>query len=346
MINAAVIGATGYTGIELIRLLKNHPEVQIKSITSQSFVGEQLADIYPTVRGQVSMNLEEMDFDSMLDDVDVIFLALPHGHSAEAALKAVEKKVKVIDLGADFRFRNVNEYEDWYKVKHPAAEICSRAVYGLPEIHEEAIKKADVIGNPGCYPTSVILGLAPVLAEGLIELTSIISDSKSGVSGAGRKPSLTSHYAEVNENINPYGVASHRHMPEIEQELSSLAGEDVKITLTPHLVPMTRGILSTIYAKLKNEAAEQELRRLYEDYYQGRRFVHLLPPGQWPHTKWVYGSNNCQINITLDQRTGRLIIMSVIDNLVKGASGQAVQNLNLIYGLPEETGLDFLAIYP
>lgn len=346
MIKASVIGATGYTGVELVRILSRHPQVRLVSLTSRSHQGEAIREIYPSLMGKVNIQCAEMDTFQLVKQSDVIFVALPHGHSGAIVEEGIKQGKKVIDLGADFRFRNYRTYEEWYQVKHENPELTKEAVYGLPEIHRGKIKEAKIIANPGCYPTSVILALAPALGSGLIETNTIMVDAKSGLSGAGRGASLGTHYGEVNENINPYGVASHRHTPEIEQELNCLADEFFPIVFTPHLVPMTRGILTTCYAKLKPNVSEHQIRHVYQDFYAGEPFVHLLKLGQWPHTKWVYGSNNCLINLTIDHRTGNLILCSVIDNLVKGAAGQAVQNMNLLFDLPETMSIDFNGIYP
>ena len=339
MIKASVIGATGYTGVELVRLLDKHEQVELKYLTSQTYEGQEYASVYPNLAGYCTKECVAGDISKIVAESDVIFVALPHGHAVEVAKKADAQGKKLIDLGADFRFDDGAIYEKWYKVAHGDHELLSKSVYGLPEINRAEIKEASIIGNPGCYPTSVILGLAPALQHKLIEPNSIIIDAKSGVSGAGRKLALTSHFVEVNENINAYGVGNHRHTPEIEQELGKLAGESLTVSFTPHLVPMTRGILSTIYATLKGNWTTAEVRKIFQDFYHDEPFVHLLPEGQWPHTKWVYGSNNCHLNLLVDPRTNRLIITSAIDKLIKGAAGQAVQNMNLLFDLPETTGL-------
>lgn len=346
MIKASIIGATGYTGVELIRLLYRHEQVELIALSSQSFAGDEFASIYPSLTNFCQKKCVEADIPRIIDQSDLIFVALPHGHAVAVVKEALAQGKKVIDLGADFRFDDGTIYETWYNVAHTGKELLPQAVYGLPEMHREKISRTQVVGNPGCYPTSVILGLAPALENGLIDENSIIIDAKSGVSGSGRKPTLTSHYVEANENVNAYGVASHRHTPEIEQELGKLAGKELKVSFTPHLMPMTRGILSTIYASLDGTWTTGEIREIYQKYYQEEPFVHLLPEGQWPHTKWVYGSNNCHLNLTVDARTGRLIITSVIDNLVKGASGQAIQNMNLLFGLPETTALLAPGMHP
>lgn len=340
------MGATGYTGVELVRLLSLHQEVELVALTTQSYEEQEYDQVYPSMTGYVDKKCVSQDSQDFIAESDVIFVALPHGHAVPVAREALKQGKKVIDLGADFRFDRREVYEQWYKVEHSGEDLLEEAVYGLPEIRREAIKGARLIANPGCYPTSIILALAPALKHGLIDPDSIIIDAKSGVSGAGRKLTLSSHYGEVNEGVHAYGVAGHRHTPEIEQELGKLAGKEVRVSFTPHLLPMTRGILSTIYAQAQEGLTEKKLRETYGEFYEHEPFVHLLPPGQWPHTKWVYGSNNCLLGLTLDTRTGRVIICSAIDNLVKGASGQAVQNMNLMFGLPETTGLKFPGIYP
>ncbi|MGI9861109.1 N-acetyl-gamma-glutamyl-phosphate reductase [Moorella naiadis] len=339
MIKVGIIGATGYTGAELVRILSRHPQVELVALTSRSYAGEEMAGVYPALTGSTDLNCEDLTPEEVMDRAEVIFIALPHGHAVPVATRARERGIKVIDLGADWRFRDAGTYEEWYKVPHGNHKLAARAVYGLPEIHREAIRSAGLVANPGCFPTSAILGLAPLLQGGYIDPETIIIDSKTGVSGAGRGAKVTSLFVECNENINPYGVAGHRHTPEIEQELSALAGRAVTVTFTPHLLPISRGILSTMYASLARPATEAELRQVYREFYAGAAFVHLLPPGQWPHTRWVYGSNNCHINLAVDSRTGRVVVASAIDNLTKGASGQAVQNLNLMFGFPETMAL-------
>ncbi|MDN5343946.1 MAG: N-acetyl-gamma-glutamyl-phosphate reductase [Clostridia bacterium] len=339
MIKAGIIGATGYTGAELVRILARHPEVELVALTSRTYAGEDIASVYPALTGYAALPCADLTPEEVLARCQVVFIALPHGHAVPVAARAAAKGVKVIDLGADLRFRDAKTYEEWYRVPHHDPELAARAVYGLPEIHREAIRGAAVVANPGCYPTSAILGLAPLLKGGYIDPATIIIDAKSGVSGAGREAKVTSLFVECNENINPYAVAGHRHTPEIEQELGALAGTAVKVSFTPHLLPISRGILSTIYASLARPVTEAALRQVYQDFYTGEPFVHLLPPGRWPHTRWVYGSNNCHLNLALDGRTGRVVVASAIDNLTKGASGQAVQNLNLMYGFPETTAL-------
>ncbi|MCG0277158.1 MAG: N-acetyl-gamma-glutamyl-phosphate reductase [Thermanaeromonas sp.] len=346
MLKVGIIGATGYTGAELVRLACRHPRLELVALTSQTFSGQEMDRVYPSLHGFCSHICEDLSPEEVLSRAEVVFLALPHGHSVPIVEEALRRGVRVIDLGADLRFRDVRVYEEWYGLKHPNPELAAQAVYGLPEIHREEIASARVVANPGCYPTSVILALAPLIKAGYGELDSIVIDAKSGVSGAGRKTEIGYLFTECNESLHPYGVARHRHTPEIEQELSLMAGRKVTVSFTPHLVPITRGILSTIYVNLKAEVSEEELRKLYEEFYREARFVKLLPPGLWPHTRWVYGSNFCHINFTLDRRTGRLILASAIDNLTKGASGQALQNLNLMFGWPEDLGLNYPGLSP
>lgn len=346
MIKTGIIGATGYTGVELVRLLSRHPGVEIVGLTSQTYSGKSFDSVFPSAVNFTDLILEPQDAENLAERCDVIFTALPHGVSMDVVEIIADKGKKVIDLGADYRFDEVQVYEEWYRVKHKTPVLAEQAVYGLPELHRELIGQANVIGNPGCYPTSIILGLAPLLKHGLIDPKTIIADSKSGVSGAGRGLNLTSLFSEVNDNFKAYNIGAHRHTPEIEQELGKLAGQKLTISFSPHLVPMNRGILSTIYASLKGPGTTGELLDLYNEFYLDEYFVRIHPEGQYPQTKWVYGSNFCDIGLTVDARTGRVVVVSAIDNLVKGAAGQAVQNMNITLGLPEKTGLDFAPIFP
>ncbi|MBO8137895.1 MAG: N-acetyl-gamma-glutamyl-phosphate reductase [Desulfotomaculum sp.] len=346
MIKAAVIGATGYTGAELVRILSRHPEVELVALTSRSCAGTPYYQVYPHLYKYIEKECQALDLKSLVAESDVIFTALPHGHSMEIAAEVVKQGKKMVDLGADFRLNSVQQYESWYKVEHQMPDLLPQAVYGLTELNRNKISSSTLVANPGCYPTTALLGLAPLINNKLIDVSSIIIDSKSGVSGAGRKLSLKTHYSEVNENFQAYGVAAHRHTPEIEQELCKLAGEEVTISFTPHLVPMTRGMLSTIYASLTKEMNQEQINSLYQEYYSGEYFIRVLPPGVLPQTKALAGSNFCDLAVTLDSRTGRVIILSAIDNLVKGASGQAVQNMNVMFGLDEKLGLDMVGIYP
>ncbi|MDK2887769.1 MAG: N-acetyl-gamma-glutamyl-phosphate reductase [Thermoanaerobacter sp.] len=346
VVKASVIGATGYAGAELVRLLNAHPQVELVGLTTQSYAGKAFWEVYPHLYGYVDLVCEEQDLPALVERSDVIFTALPHGHAMAVAREVVGRGKALVDLGADFRLHDPAVYQEWYKVEHTAAELLPQAVYGLPEIHREKIRSARLVANPGCYPTSVILALAPLLKEGLIDTGSIIIDSKSGVSGAGRGLSLNTHYCEVNESIKAYGVAAHRHTPEIEQELSALAGKKVLVSFTPHLTPMIRGILSTIYARLAGQKSTEEILALYREFYRQEKFVRVLPAGMLPATKMVAGSNHCDIGLVVDRRTGRVVIISAIDNLIKGAAGQAVQNMNIMFGLAEDTGLYGPGVYP
>jgi len=346
MIKVSIIGATGYTGVELLRFLSRHPEVEIVGLTSQSYAGQAFTDIFPSARRFTGLLCEEQDPARLAEKSDVVFTALPHGVSMDVAEAVVEHGKKVIDLGADYRFDDVAIYEEWYKVGHKTPALAVEAVYGLPEIHRAEIQKARIVGNPGCYPTSITLGLAPLLKHKLVCNKSVIIDAKSGVSGGGRGLNLAFHYAECNENLKAYNIGIHRHTPEIEQELGKLAGEKLTVSFTPHLIPMTRGILSTMYASLHKTQSVDELLELYRDFYKDEYFVRVMDKGRYPQTKWVAGSNFCDIGLAVDPRTNRVVVVSAIDNLVKGASGQAIQNLNILFGLPEKTGLEYPGMWP
>jgi N-acetyl-gamma-glutamyl-phosphate reductase len=339
LINAAVLGATGYTGTELVRLISNHPGAELVLVSSESQAGKKISEVHPQMLKMVDLTLEQMQPDKIPASVDVVFCALPHGKSAAAVSLLHKKGMRVIDLSADFRLKEPELYKEWYALDHPAPSLLPEAVYGLPELYRDQIKNTRLVANPGCYPTSILLALAPLLKADLAETGKIIIDAKSGVSGAGRAPRQPFHFPECTENFKAYRVASHQHTPEIEQELGKLAGEKLRVTFTPHLVPMVRGILSTIYIELKNHKSEKELYGLYDSFYTGSTFVRVLEPPMLPETRYVRGSNFCDIALRFDPRTGQVVIISVIDNLVRGASGQAVQNMNLMFGLPEETGL-------
>lgn len=346
MIKASIIGATGYAGVETVRLLARHPQTELALLTSQTYAGQQIEDVYPHLQGFISLKLSEQDVETAAAASDVVFIALPHGHAVPVVEAVVRAGKKVIDLGADFRFRNTAVYEEWYKVQHKAPELSRKAVYGLPEIFREEIKEAQVVGNPGCFPTGAALALYPLVANQLVDLSTIIIDSKSGVSGAGRSAVVGSLYAEAAESMKAYNVAKHRHIPEIEQTMSRLAGEKVLVSFTPHLTPMIRGILTTVYASLNEKGQSMDLGELYQEQYREEYFVRVHPNGVWPQTKWVTGSNFCDIGLTVDSRTNRVVVTSVIDNLVKGAAGQAVQNMNILFGLPENTGLEMVPLNP
>lgn len=345
MINVAIYGASGYTGEELLRLLVGHPGARVVAVTSRRYAGIPVAEVYPVFSGLMDLSYQDVSPEAVAEQADVVFLALPHGVSMAFAPLFVKTGKKVIDLSADFRIHDVKTYEAWYG-SHKAPRALAQAVYGLPELHREEIRKAKLVANPGCYPTSIILGLAPVLKSHWIDADSVIADSKSGASGAGREPQVSSLFCEVAEGFKAYKVGGHRHTPEIEQELSALAGREMKISFTPHLLPVKRGILSTIYAKLNRAATAAEAADLYRRFYQGERFVRICRSGQFPNLSSVVGSNYCDIGVTVDKRTGRIIIVSAIDNLIKGASGQALQNMNLLCGIGEETGLPAVGLFP
>lgn len=346
MLKVAVVGASGYTGVELLRLLHCHPEVAVTCITSEQSAGKPVAEVFPTLRNRYSKVLENLEPVRVAEKADLVFTALPHKAAMEVVPTFLKLGKRVIDLSADYRFSDASVYEQWYE-PHMNPELLEKAVYGLPEVRRAKIKGAKLVGNPGCYPTSVILGLMPLLKNGLVDHTTIVADSKSGVSGAGRSAKVENLFCEVNEGFKAYGVGGvHRHIPEIEQELSLAAGEPVTISFTPHLVPMDRGILSTMYARLSASASADDLVELYADFYNGEPFVRILSAGSFPSTAHVRGSNFCDIGIAVDSRAGRVIVVSAIDNLVKGAAGQAVQNMNIVCGLPETLALDGLALFP
>jgi N-acetyl-gamma-glutamyl-phosphate reductase len=356
MITTSIVNATSYTAVELLRLLAQHPQFKVTSATGRSAVGKRLDEVFP----QLCMLIHNVAVDPALmiseepEPAELAFVCLPHAAAAEAAAKLLQGGTKVVDLSADFRLHDVAVYEQWYKHTHPVPELLDSAVYGLCERYREQVRRSLLVANPGCHATTSILGLAPALAAGIIE-PSIVIDSKTGISGAGRTPSLISHYAEVNEDVSAYSVNGHRHLPEITQELKAAAADgghaitgDARVTFIPYLMPMTRGILATGYADLKPDVARQitveDVQSVYTQYYADEPFVHVV--NQPPHTKWTYGSNHCFIYPTIDARTQRLIVMSCLDNLVKGASGQAIQNANLLCGLPETTGLMSVGIHP
>lgn len=341
---AAILGASGYTGGELLRLLLTHPHVEVVYLTADKHAGRNISDVFPHLGGFLDRRLEPLDTAALPGDIEVVFLALPHGESARVVKKLYNRDIKIIDLGADFRLGH-GGYKEWYG-EHPCPELIEEAVYGLPEINRPAIKGAKLIANPGCYPTSAILGLAPLLKENLIEPDSIIVDSKSGVSGAGRSPSLDYHFCEVNEGVKAYKIGEHRHMPEIEEVLSVYSGMGVNVSFTPHLIPMDRGILSTIYVRLKKKRTTGQLLGLYEEHYGNERFVRISPEKVYPSTSQVRGSNFCDIGMRADPENKTAIIVSVIDNLVKGASGAAVQNMNVMMEFEESAGLEAPPIFP
>jgi N-acetyl-gamma-glutamyl-phosphate reductase len=345
MIKAGIMGATGYAGEMLAWLLYKHPEVEANFYNSHNYANFQLNQLYGNYNGLIEEKCVDME-EAMarIDNIDVLFIALPNGKSFEMTEKALLKGVKVIDLGADYRLNAKDEYEEWYGIKHELPLLLKDAVYGLTELKRDEIKKSNLIANPGCYPTATILGLAPLLKNKLIDTSSVIIDAKSGVSGAGRSANISSLFTECNESIKAYGVATHRHTPEIEQELSKLADEKLVVSFTPHLVPMNRGILSTCYSGIKASLTTEELLNVYKDFYKDSCFVKVIDG--IPETRWVRGSNLCHIGVKVDSRTNRAIVVSVIDNLIKGAAGQAVQNMNVMFGFEETEGLDFIAMAP
>ena len=346
MIKVGIIGATGYAGAELVRLLLQREDVEIVWYGSRSYVGEDFASIYRNVSHLVEEPCKDDDMAALAKMADVIFTATPQGFCASQLTEEILSQAKVIDLSADFRIKDVATYEKWYKIGHACPQFIEEAVYGLPEINREKIKGARLIANPGCYPTCSFLTLYPMVKEGLIDTNTIIIDAKSGTSGAGRGAKTPNLYCEVNESMKPYGVASHRHTPEIEEQLSYAAGKPVVISFTPHLVPMNRGILATAYGTLTKEVTAQEVKAVYDKYYGKEYFVRVMEPGQVPQTRWVEGSNFVDVAFQIDPRTNRIVMMGAIDNMVKGAAGQAIQNMNLMFGLLENTGLKQIPVFP
>ena len=355
MIKVGIIGSTGYAGAELVRILMSHKEVEIKWYGSRSYVEQKYADIYRNFFKVIHDICKDDNVEQLAEEVDVIFTATPQGFLASAISEELLKKVKFIDLSADFRLKDVKVYEKWYAIEHKAPQLLPQAVYGLCEINREQIKSARLVANPGCYTTCSILTAYPLVKEGLIDPDTLIVDAKSGTSGAGRGAKVPNLYCEVNESIKPYGVATHRHTPEIEEQLGYAAGKPITISFTPHLVPMNRGILATEYATLnrvKRPDGTQGLptyemvKEIYDRYYGKEYFVRVLPRGSWPETRWVEGSNFVDIGFTIDERTGRIVMVGALDNLVKGAAGQAVQNMNLMFGLKETEGLEMMPVFP
>ena len=346
MIRAGIIGSTGYAGGELVRILLGHKDVEIKWYGSRSYIDKKYASVYQNMFQLVDDVCKDDNMEQLAKEVDVIFTATPQGLCASLVNDEILSKVKVIDLSADFRIKDVKTYEEWYKIEHKSPQYIDEAVYGLCEINREDIKKARLIANPGCYPTCSTLSIYPLLKEGLIDPNTIIIDAKSGTSGAGRGAKVPNLYCEVNENIKAYGVATHRHTPEIEDQLGYACGQEVLINFTPHLIPMNRGILVTAYASLKKEVSYEEVRAAYDKYYADETFIRVLDKDVCPQTKCVEGSNYVDVNFKIDLRTRRVIMMGAIDNLVKGAAGQAVQNMNLMFGFDEAEGLHQIPMLP
>ncbi|WP_432406223.1 N-acetyl-gamma-glutamyl-phosphate reductase [Wukongibacter sp. M2B1] len=340
-----VIGATGYAGQQLVWLLNNHKEVEISFLVSHSYSDNEYSSIYKNYRGFIQntcINIQEMY--EHLSSIDIVFIALPHGKSMNIAKELLSKGVKVIDLGADFRLQDSKTYKEWYELDHQGEELLKDAVYGLPELNRKSVQKAQLIANPGCYPTASILALAPLVKNNLIDVNTIVIDAKSGVSGAGRSLNTGTLFCECNETVKAYKVGEHRHIPEIEQELSLLASTNINLLFTPHLIPMNRGILATCYSRASSELSLSDLKEIYNDFYSENYFVRVIQ--DIPETKWVRGSNFCDIGIRLDKRTNRIVTISAIDNLIKGAAGQAVQNMNIMCGFNEWEGLDFPSMVP
>ena len=346
MIKVGIIGSTGYAGGELVRLLMNHKEAEIKWYGSRSYVDKKYADVYQNFFQIVDDKCMDDNMEALANEVDVIFTATPQGLCASLVNEDILNKVKIVDLSADFRIKDVATYESWYGIEHKSPQFIEEAVYGLCEINREDIKKARLIANPGCYPTCSTLSIYPLAKEGLIDMNTVIIDAKSGTSGAGRGAKMDNLYCEVNENIKAYGVAVHRHTPEIEEQLSCASGEEVFLNFTPHLVPMNRGILITAYASLKKDVTYEEVKAIYDKYYADEKFVRVLDKDVCPQTKWVEGSNYVDVNFKIDPRTKRIIMMGAMDNLVKGAAGQAVQNMNLMFGLKESECLELVPMFP
>lgn len=344
MIKVGIVGGTGYTGVELLRILVNHPEVELKVITSRSEAGVRVDDMFQSLRGHTDLKFSVPDVDK-LGECDVVFFATPHGVAHSMAVSILNTGTRVIDLSADFRLKDADEWEKWYGMPHGARELLPQAVYGLPEVNREAIRNARLIAVPGCYPTSVQLGLIPLLEKGLIDEQMIIADCKSGVSGAGRGAKVGSLFCEAGESMHAYSVKGHRHLPEIKQGLTRAAGKAVNLTFVPHLTPMIRGIHATLYAQTRG-LTQAHLQSIYEERYANEPFVDVMPAGQHPTTRSVRGSNFCRVAVHYHEATGQIIVLSVIDNLVKGASGQGVQNMNIMFGLDEYAGLQQVALLP
>ncbi|MDH5302003.1 MAG: N-acetyl-gamma-glutamyl-phosphate reductase [Gammaproteobacteria bacterium] len=343
MIKVGVVGGTGYTGVELLRLLAMHPQVALRAITSRSESGTRVSDMFPNLRGRVDLAFSEPDF-AVLGECDVVFFATPNGVAMTMARQLLDQGVKVIDLAADFRLKDVAVWEKWYGMKHASPELVAEAVYGLPEVNREQVRQARLVANPGCYPTAVQLGFLPLLEAGLVDASRLIADAKSGVSGAGRGASVAHLLCEASESFKAYAVPGHRHLPEISQGLTGLAGRSVGLTFVPHLTPMIRGIHATLYATTVKQA--EDLQALYEQRYANEPFVDVLPAGSHPETRSVKGANHCRIAVHRPQGGDTVVVLSVIDNLLKGAAGQAIQNMNIMMGLEETLGLEHIAVMP
>ncbi|MGN0342845.1 MAG: N-acetyl-gamma-glutamyl-phosphate reductase [Roseburia sp.] len=351
MIKAGIIGATGYAGAELVRILLRHREVEIKWYGSRSYIDQKYAQVYQNMFRLVEDTCLDDNIEELARQVDVIFTATPQGYLGGILTEEILANTKIVDLSADYRIKDVDTYEKWYKIEHKSPQFIPEAVYGLCEINREQVKGARLVANPGCYTTCSILTAYPLVKEGIIDPDTLIIDAKSGTSGAGRGAKVNNLFCEVNENMKAYGVATHRHTPEIEEQLGYAAGKKITISFTPHLVPMNRGILATEYASLVKKEdgtypTKEEIRAAYNEYYEKETFVRVLEEGVCPETKWVEGSNYVDVNFVIDERTGRIVMMGALDNLVKGAAGQAVQNMNLLFGFPEQEGLELVPMFP
>jgi N-acetyl-gamma-glutamyl-phosphate reductase len=340
-----IIGATGYTGLELLRLLVRHPEIDVTAVTSQKYAGVQIDRVFPSLTNQITLTCEELSVERISEKTDFIFTSVPHKTAMETVPPFYRLGKRVVDLSADFRFRDATVYEQWYQ-KHTSTDLLAESVYGLPELYRKEIRDAKIVGNPGCYPTGALLGLIPLVKHGMISTDNLVVDSKSGVSGAGRDAVLDSLFCEVNEGVKAYNLFAHRHLPEIEEELSRLARKKLAVTFVPHLIPMDRGILSTVYVTLGRKMKTEEVLNVFQTEYQGEPFVRIYPKGKLPNTRDVKGSNYCDIGLKVNEVDGRLVVVTAIDNLVKGASGQAVENMNIMLGYPETMGLDGVPLTP
>ena len=345
-LKVAVVGANGYTGGEMVRLLAGHPSVEIAALTSRQFAGKNIAEVFPALRKVLDMPLVELDIGDIAEKCDTVFLAIPHTQAMPIVAGLVKEGARVVDYSADFRLKNPNTYEKWYEAAHTEPALLEKSVYGLPELHGKEIREARLVALPGCYPTGALLALAPAIKHGLIDLKDIVINSMSGVSGAGQKPTANTHYAEIADNLRAYGVTSHRHTPEIEQELSLLADGTVRVAFTPHLVPANRGILTTVTAGMASETSAEKLLEIYRAFYKDSPFVRICETGLYPELRFVRGSNYCDIGLAYEQRVNKMIVISAIDNLCKGAAGQAVQCMNIMFGLPEQSGLGFGGLTP
>jgi N-acetyl-gamma-glutamyl-phosphate reductase len=346
MIKVGIIGSTGYAGAELVRLITQHKDAEVVWFGSRSYIDKKYSDVFSNMFEIVDAKCLDDNMDELAEAVDVIFTATPQGLCGSLVSEEILNKVKIVDLSADFRIKDVNIYEKWYGIEHKSPQFIEEAVYGLCEINRDKVKGARLVANPGCYTTCSILTIYPLVKEGLIDPKSIIVDAKSGTSGAGRGAKVPNLFCEVNENIKAYGVTTHRHTPEIEEQLSYAAGEEVLINFTPHLVPMQRGILVTAYANLKEKVTYEQVKACYDKYYKDEKFVRVLEKDVCPETRWVEGSNYVDVNFKIDERTGRIVMMGALDNLIKGAAGQAVQNMNILFGLDENEGLNQIPMFP